>query len=55
MCRIAKGKGGSKCPGPEHELIACHALPEGNLVNKADTDFQLAMVYDVFTMCMQLR
>ena len=34
MCRIAKGKGGSKCPGP---------------VNKADTDFQLAMVYDIFT------
>ena len=41
--RIAEGKGGSKCPGPELKKsnlsFTCHALPEGNLVNRADTDF----------------
>ena len=31
VCRIAKGKGGSKCPGPEvtereRVIEACHAL-----------------------------
>ena len=46
VCRIAKGKGGSKCPGPEltereRVIEASHALAEGNLSNIINKQAQI--------------
>ena len=48
-CALNSGSADGVLRSTVHRIETCHALPEGNLVNrvinKADTDFQLAQCF----------